>query len=285
MCILVTQYIGHVELRKALWSARLQWEPHCLQPSCSCIRLPQVLSWSYRPHHLIPSITDQWFQGQKGRNLLQAEQLIPMSGKDCFLCSTGLVQPQATSQTALKNRQVRYLLSSIRMAFSCSATSEDKNWAKWKKLSSLDHLFCSSHYCSHCLKSNPTSAFSAREEINCMAGTFSSWSTVSICQLSSRWMAPICTVALQSHLRGHIGLRSHFCLGELTLVCRYFKSCIHHSPLKKIMWSTGTAQWKQSLWCAALETSFSTLLTECYCIGLSLLLSLPKINRCHCRLG
>lgn len=44
MCILVTQYIGHVELRKALWSARLQWEPHCLQPSCSCIRLPQVLS-------------------------------------------------------------------------------------------------------------------------------------------------------------------------------------------------------------------------------------------------
>lgn len=285
MCILVTQYIGHVELRKALWSARLQWEPHCLQPSCSCIRLPQVLRWSYSlTTSSLQSLTSD-SKARREETSYKQSSLFPCQGKIAFFAALVWCSHKPRLRQPLKNCQVRYLLSSIRIAFSCSATSEDKNWAKWKKLSSLDHLFCSSHYCSHCLKSNPTSAFSAREEINCMAGTFSSWSTVSICQLSSRWMAPICTVALQSHLRGHIGLRSHFCLGELTLVCRYFKSCIHHSALKKIMWSTGTAQWKQSLWCAALETSFSTLLTECYCTGLSLLLSLPKINRCHCRLG
>lgn len=43
--------------------------------------------------------------------------------------------------------------------FSYSAMSEARNWAKWGKLSSSDHLFCSSHYSSHCLKSNCTSAF------------------------------------------------------------------------------------------------------------------------------
>lgn len=55
---------------------------------------------------------------------------------------------------------------------------------------------------------------SAREETNHMGATFSSWNTVSICQLRSRRLAPICTVALQSHLRGHFDLRSHFCLEE-----------------------------------------------------------------------
>lgn len=145
MCILVTQYIGYVELRKALWSERIQWEPLSLQPSWSCTRLPQVLSWSYRPHHLLPSVTDQWFQGQKGRNLLQAEQHISISEKGFLLCSADLVQSQATSQTTFEKPsggvssalyQDGFFLGvqCLRIGTAPSGKKKKRNWAPWTVL-------------------------------------------------------------------------------------------------------------------------------------------------------
>lgn len=79
MYILVTQFIGHVELRKALWSARLQWETQSLQPSWSCTRLPQVLSSSYRPHYLIPSATHS--QARREETSYKQSTLLPFQGK------------------------------------------------------------------------------------------------------------------------------------------------------------------------------------------------------------
>lgn len=64
--------------------------------------------------------------------------------------------------------------------FSCSVMPEELSQVKETEFLGP---FCSSHYSFHCLKSNSRSAFSAREEINFMGVTFSSWNIVNICQL------------------------------------------------------------------------------------------------------
>lgn len=177
------------------------------------------------PHHPIPAIADLAPAIPRPK---RKKPLMSRAACSCFrerrsLCSTGLVWSQATSQTALEKVSGRVSPEVYQDGFfSCSAMSEARNWVKWGQWSSSDHLFCSSHYSSHCLKSNCTSAFFAREGINHVGGKFSCWSTVNICQPRSRWLASICTVALQSRLRSPFGLGSHFCLGELILICRYW---------------------------------------------------------------
>ena len=193
-----------------------------------------------------------WFQGQKEWNLLWVEQLVPVSGEDALFAALVWCSHMLALSQPLKQCQAGISPELYQDGFfSCSAVSEARNCAKWRKCSSSGHLFSNSHYSSHHLKSNRTPASFAREEVNYMGGQFSSWSTVNIWQLRSSWLAPLCTVAQQSHLRGHFGLRSPFCLGELILLCRYwantclstqhFKLCIHHSLIGRVVWSTGRA--------------------------------------------
>lgn len=117
------------------------------------------------------------------------ERKKPLTGKAAYYhFREGFLslQTQATSQTAFEKPPGRVSPELHQDGFfSCSTMPEDRNWAKWKKQEFLG-WFCSSHYSSHCLKSNSTSVFSAREEINCMGRTSSFWNTGNICQLSSR---------------------------------------------------------------------------------------------------
>lgn len=75
----------------------------------------------------------------------------------CSLCSSGLMHSQATSRQPLKKCQIGYLLNPMRRAFflaeQCLRLGTESSEENWAPLT-----FYFSHYSSHCLKSNFTSA-------------------------------------------------------------------------------------------------------------------------------
>lgn len=144
-----------VEFRKLILPVRLQWEA-----SWSCTRLPQDprQRWLCRPHHHIPAIIalTPAVSRPKRRKSLIIRTVVPISG-NCSLCSSGLMHSQATSRQPLKKCQIGYLLNPTRRAFFLAeqclrlgTASSEENWAPL--------TFYFSHYSSHCLKSNFTSA-------------------------------------------------------------------------------------------------------------------------------
>lgn len=91
MCILVTQYTGHVEFRKALWSVRLQWEPQSLQPSWSCTRLPQSLAdHTDLTTSSLPSLTSD-SKARREETSYKQSSLSPFQGRISFFANTSYV--------------------------------------------------------------------------------------------------------------------------------------------------------------------------------------------------